>query len=86
MAGPKKLADSGAFLATELKNHPAIAAYNIINEPAPEKEGGLPEHASQETMQRWYREQQGGSRYLRAFYQEIITAIRTVYPDTPGYG
>jgi hypothetical protein len=28
-------------LAAALKDHPAIAAYNLINEPAPEKKGGL---------------------------------------------
>jgi hypothetical protein len=28
-------------LAAALKDHPAVAAYNLINEPAPEKKGGL---------------------------------------------
>ncbi|MFK2893951.1 cellulase family glycosylhydrolase [Dyella flagellata] len=70
-------------LAKALKDHPAIAAYDIVNEPAPEKKGGLVEHADQAAMAKWYGEQQGGSRDLRAFYQKVIAAIREVDPDTP---
>lgn len=70
-------------LAAALKNHPAIAAYNIINEPAPEKMGGLAEHASTADMQKWYQRNQGGARDLPAFYREVITAIREVDPLTP---
>lgn len=38
-------------MARELKHHPAIAAYNLINEPAPEKQSGLAEHAERRQMQ-----------------------------------
>lgn len=70
-------------LATALKDHPAIAAYNIINEPAPEKMGGIAEHASVADMQAWYGKQKGGSRDLIAFYNTVIAEIRKVDPATP---
>ncbi len=47
-------------LAGALRNHPAIAAYNLINEPVPERRGGLEEHAAPETMRDWY---QTGARH-----------------------
>ncbi|MBV6289392.1 glycoside hydrolase family 5 protein [Pseudomonas aegrilactucae] len=77
---------SAAFwrdLAQALKDHPAVAAYNLINEPAPEKLGGLAEHASAEQMQRWYAEHQGSTRDLPALYRQIIAAVREVDPHTP---
>lgn len=70
-------------LAKRLKDHPAIAAYNIINEPAPEKNSDLREHASQQIMRAWYAKQKGGSRDLIAFYEKIIAAIRQVDTLTP---
>ncbi len=42
-------------LASALKDYPAIVAYNIINEPAPEKMSDLAEHASPKKMQVWYQ-------------------------------
>lgn len=79
-------AQSAAFwrdLAQALKDHPAIAAYNLINEPAPEKQGGLAEHASAERMRQWYAREQGGARDLPALYAQIVAAIREVDPLTP---
>ncbi|QND52476.1 glycoside hydrolase family 5 protein [Phyllobacterium sp. 628] len=70
-------------LALALKDHPAVAAYNIINEPAPEKMGGVAEHASAADLQAWYKKQQGGSRDLIAFYNTVIAEIRKVDPVTP---
>jgi arabinogalactan endo-1,4-beta-galactosidase len=70
-------------LAQALRGQPGIAAYNLINEPAPEKMGGLPEHAAPERMRQWYAGQKGSSRDLPAFYAEVIRAIREVDPDTP---
>lgn len=70
-------------LAAALKDHPAIAAYNLINEPAPEKMGGVAEHASAADMQAWYDKQKGGSRDLIAFYNMVIAEIRKVDPVTP---
>jgi hypothetical protein len=70
-------------LAAALKDHPAIAAYNLLNEPAPEFRGGLPEHASPETMLAWYAKAKGTPRDLLAFYSTLIDAIRAVDPLTP---
>lgn len=70
-------------LAAALKDHPAVAAYNIINEPAPEKEGGLAEHASVADMRAWYTDKAGSARDLPAFYDTVIKAIREVDPVTP---
>ncbi|OCP00556.1 MULTISPECIES: cellulase family glycosylhydrolase [unclassified Ensifer] len=70
-------------LARELKDHPAVAAYNIVNEPAPEKKNGLAEHADAKAMQAWYEEKTGSASDLRAFYDEVIAAIREVDAATP---
>ncbi|NQD77227.1 cellulase family glycosylhydrolase [Pseudomonas sp. CrR7] len=70
-------------VARELKDHPAIAAYNLINEPAPEKQGGLAEHAETVQMQQWYAREQGGARDLPALYRQLIAAIREEDADTP---
>ncbi|WP_020406291.1 glycoside hydrolase family 5 protein [Hahella ganghwensis] len=70
-------------LASALRGHPAIAAFNLVNEPAPEKKGGLEEHALPDQMKHWYQKHQGGSRDLRQFYQTLIKTIRGVNPDVP---
>ncbi|BBR52813.1 glycoside hydrolase family 5 protein [Pseudomonas putida] len=70
-------------LAQELKDHPAVAAYNLINEPAPERHGGLAEHAELQRMQQWYAGKQGGPRDLPALYRELVAAIREVDATTP---
>ena len=70
-------------LARELKDHPAVAAYNLINEPAPEKHGGLAEHAPAQQMQRWYGQARGSARDLPALYGQLLAAIREVDTHTP---
>ncbi|PYB71596.1 glycosyl hydrolase [Pseudomonas sp. LB-090624] len=70
-------------MARELKGHPAIAAYNLINEPAPEKHSDLAEHADPGRMQQWYAREQGGARDLPALYRQLIAAIREEDTDTP---
>lgn len=65
-------------LARALEDHPAIAAYNLVNEPAPEKFGGLAEHALAERMQQWYAQARSGARDLPALYTQLIAAIREV--------
>jgi hypothetical protein len=70
-------------LARALDRHPAIAAYNLVNEPVPERRGGLDEHAAPETMQAWYRAARGGTRDLPAFYEKLIAAVREVDRSTP---
>ncbi|WP_443750415.1 glycoside hydrolase family 5 protein [Asticcacaulis solisilvae] len=77
---------SAAFwrdLATALKDHPAVAGYNLLNEPTPEKGMGLDEHATPEVRQAWYAKYKGTTHDLPGFYQAVIAAIREVDPSTP---
>src|SRR3954471_13828754 len=77
---------SAAFwrdLAGELAHHPAIVAYNLLNEPAPELRGGLDEHAAPETMRAWYMRARGSARDLPGFYATLITAVRAADSLTP---
>lgn len=76
-------ADFWRDLAAELKDHPAIAAYNLINEPAPEKLAGLSEHAPAQRMRQWYAAEQGGARDLPELYRQLIASIREVDSQTP---
>ena len=70
-------------LTTSLKGHPAICAYNIINEPTPEKKTGLAEDGPAERYLPWYQKYQGTSHDLPAFYQTVIQAIRERDTETP---
>jgi len=70
-------------LAVALKDHPGVAAYNIINEPAPEKNNGVAEHGGADAMNAWYVKQTDTARDLPAFYNTVIKAIREVDPSTP---
>lgn len=70
-------------LAKALKGEPAIAAYNLLNEPAPERKADLVENASMADNLAWQKAQAGSTRDLPALYNRIIEAIRTVDPVTP---
>lgn len=77
---------SAAFwrdLAAAMKDHPALAGYNLLNEPTPEKGKGLDEHASPEARRAWYATHKGTTWDLPAFYEQVIAAIRSVDTDTP---
>ena len=77
---------SAAFwhdLALALKDHPAIAGYNLINEPTPEKGMDLDEHGDAATRQAWYAKYKGTTHDLPAFYEQVIAAVRSADPDTP---
>lgn len=76
-------ADFWRDLAQQLKDHPAVAAYNLVNEPAPEKGSDVAEDASLPALQAWYRREQGGARDLPAFYRQLTAAIRSVDAKTP---
>ena len=79
-------AQSAAYwrdLAKALKGHPGIAAYNLINEPTPEKGNGLAEHPDAATARAWYAAHRGSAQDIILFYQGVIAAIREVDPDTP---
>lgn len=70
-------------LAQALHGHPALAAFNLINEPTPEKGTGLSEHGEPARYAAWYRQQRGTARDLPAFYSQLIKAIRSVDQETP---
>jgi Cellulase (glycosyl hydrolase family 5) len=70
-------------LATALKGNPAVGAYNLVNEPTPEKGAGLEEHSDAAAGIAWYAAHRGTARDLPAFYRAVIKAIREVDPDTP---
>ncbi len=70
-------------LAAALKDHPAIAAYNLVNEPVPERRGGLAEHSSADAMRAWYAKARGTPRDLPALYETIIAALRESDARTP---
>lgn len=70
-------------LAAALKDHPAVAGYNLINEPVPEMGTGLDEHADAAEHRAWYVTHKGGPHDLVAFYETVITAVRAVDPATP---
>lgn len=70
-------------LAAALRDHPAVAGYNILNEPAPEKTAGGVENGSAQQARDWQAAQAGTTRDLPAFYDRVITGIRSVDPVTP---
>ena len=77
---------SAAFwrdLAGALKDHPAVAAYNLVNEPVPERKGGLEEHSSTAVMNAWYEKARGGARDLPALYELLVSAVREADASTP---
>ena len=72
-----------ADLATELRAHPAVAAYNIVNEPAPERTQLLPENAPLADVRVFMSRHAGSTRDLPAFYEHVITALRLADELTP---
>jgi aryl-phospho-beta-D-glucosidase BglC (GH1 family) len=70
-------------LARELAHHPAVYAYNIINEPTPERGTGLAEQGDPSRYLRWYKKYKDTPHDLPAFYQAVIQSIRQVDPHTP---
>jgi hypothetical protein len=83
---PRYAAQAAAFwkdLAAALRDHPAVAAYNLVNEPVPERKGGLEEHAAADAQRAWYATVRGTSRDLPALYARMIAAVRGVDASTP---
>lgn len=68
-------------LASAVKDHPAIAAYNILNEPHPELAYGF-EEANQEFLE-WFEEVKGTTADINLFNRRMVAAIRSVDPSTP---
>lgn len=70
-------------LASALRDHPAVAAYNLRNEPSPERAAvPLPDWYSG-NYEAWYRTVRGTPADLNRFYARAVAAIRRVDPDTP---
>jgi hypothetical protein len=76
-------------LASRLKDHPAVVAYNPLNEPHPAREAGYdgPEDPG---FASWMKAHRETTADLDLFYERIVRAIREVDPRTPilveGYG
>ena len=69
-------------LALELKDHPAIVAYNPLNEPHPERAFGFEDEADP-GFAAWVDEVKGTPADLNLFNRRMVEAIRSSDPDTP---
>ncbi len=69
-------------LAFRLRGHPAIAAYNPLNEPHPERAFGF-EEPDEEGFAEWRARAKGTPADLDAFNRRMVAAIRSADPDTP---
>ena len=77
-------------LALRLKDHPAVIAYDPLNEPHPARgEEGI-DGADHPKFESWLAKNRGGLADLDGFYDGIVKSIRAVDPSTPilveGYG
>ena len=79
----KQAANFWRELAAVLKDHLAVYAYNILNEPIAEMKTGLPEQSSASHYLDWYRQYKGSAHDLPAFYETVIAEIREVDSETP---
>ncbi|MBN2316684.1 MAG: HEAT repeat domain-containing protein [Sedimentisphaerales bacterium] len=79
----RQAADFWRDLAASLKDHPAVYAYNILNEPIPEMKTGIAEHGPASRYASWYPKYRGTAHDLPAFYKTVIDAIRQVDSETP---
>ena len=70
-------------LADNLREHPAVYAYNILNEPIPEMKTGIDECGPAGRYEKWYRNYKGTAHDLPAFYETVIAAIREADSQTP---
>jgi hypothetical protein len=68
-------------LASRLKDHPAIAAYNPLNEPCPDKEYGF--ELGDAAFDAWYPTIAGTVADLNEFNRRVVAAIREVDAETP---
>ena len=68
-------------LARELKDHPALVGYNILNEPVPEKAVGP--YDDRTPIREWYRTVRGTAADLNEFNRTMVEAIREVDSTIP---
>ncbi|MCY4188305.1 MAG: cellulase family glycosylhydrolase [Bryobacterales bacterium] len=69
-------------LASELEGHPAVAAYDLLNEPNPEWFYGKRSFWDA-GFGAWYEQVRGGPGDLNRLHREVAAAIRHVDADTP---
>jgi hypothetical protein len=69
-------------LARRLKSHPAIVAYNPLNEPHPARRDGF-EGGNTEGFDEWLQKNRGTPADLNRFNRRMVNAIREVDPHTP---
>jgi endoglucanase len=69
-------------LAAQLKGHPAIVAWNPLNEPHPGRECGF-DGPDDPGFASWFDSIQGTTADLNRFNARMVAAIRSVDPDTP---
>jgi endoglucanase len=69
-------------LAIALKGHPAVAAYDLLSDPHPERRDGFfdPDGPGVEA---WMKETAGTAADLDRFYRRLVGAIRAVDTETP---
>ena len=79
----KKSALFWKLLATELRSHPAIAAYNILNEPSPEFVPPQLKDWVTGDYPKWYRKIKNTPADINLYYRNVIKEIRKVDPLTP---
>ena len=70
-------------LALNLKDHPAIVGYNILNEPSPEMVRPKLKDWYTQDYNKWYNKIKGSPADLNIFYKNVINSIRTVDKKTP---
>ena len=76
-------AQAAAFwreLADALRGHPAIVAYNPLNEPHPARADGIVGRAG---FMEWYAHNEGTAADLNGFNRRIVATIREVDATTP---
>ncbi len=68
-------------LATALKGHPALAGYNVLNEPIPEKTAILQPDSAE--LAKWYATTLGTAADLNEFNRRVVRSIREVDATMP---
>ena len=69
-------------LAQQLKDHPAVVAYNPLNEPHPARKDGF-EGGNTEGFEEWLGKNRGTAADLNQFNRRMVEAIRQVDSQTP---
>lgn len=82
---PRYLSQAAQFwkdLAHAMKDHAAVAGYDLLNEPHPEWFHGKREFWDR-GFGRWYEQVKGTAGDLNRFNRVVTASIREVDPDTP---